>query len=112
MPRLPEDARLPADLVAAGPAGGGAAVAVAERALREAQAVGDRRAEARARRALGEALVAEGDPAGREELEDAGTLFEELGDEAAVLGIDAALREIDRRSEVSPRSFAGRRRRA
>jgi hypothetical protein len=68
----------------------------------------DRRVAARARLGLGRALLALGNPAGRQLLEDAGTCFEELGDEAAVLAIDTALREAAAAIEESPRSFQAR----
>jgi hypothetical protein len=58
-----------------------------------------------ARYALGRALTKLGDPKSRVMLEDAGTIFEELGDEEAVRRIDAALREAESRIEESPRSF-------
>jgi hypothetical protein len=69
-------------------------------------------ARAHALEARGHALWAAGDPACREAFEDAGTLFEELGDEAAVRAIDVLLREVANLVEESPRSFqsGGRRR--
>jgi hypothetical protein len=76
-----------------------------ERTVHIHDAAGDREASARARLALGRALLAAHDPSGREILEDAGTCFEALGDEAAVLEIDAALRDAADRIEESPRSF-------
>lgn len=51
----------------------------------------DLRSAARARAALGRALLALNDPAGRELLENARGCFATLGDEAATLAIDAAL---------------------
>lgn len=69
---------------------------------RDAQAI------ARASFELGEALLALGDPTCRELLEDAGTLFEDLGDEQAVLRIDRLLRLAEASIEESPRSFSGR----
>lgn len=66
----------------------------------------DRAAAARARFALGRALLALHDPAGRQLVEDAGSCFEELGDHAAVLAVDAALRSAT--IEESPRSFQSR----
>lgn len=62
-------------------------------------------ASARARLALGQALLAAGEPAAREILEDAGTCFEELGDEASMIEVDAALRDAAESIEESPRSF-------
>ena len=72
----------------------------------------DLRIAALARFALGRALLALEDPAGRALLEDAGTAFEELGDEATVLAIDAALRAAATVIEESPRSFASKEPRA
>lgn len=69
------------------------------------EAEGDRLGAARARLALGRALLAASDPAGREILEDAGTCFEELGDEAAVMAVDLALRDAAEEIEESPGSF-------
>ncbi len=60
---------------------------------------------ARASLDLGEALVLLGDPTCRELLEDAGTLFEDLGDEDAVLRVDRLLRVAQATIEESPRSF-------
>lgn len=60
---------------------------------------------ARASLDLGEALVALGDPTCRELLEDAGTLFEDMGDEEAVLRVDRLLRTAQATIEESPRSF-------
>jgi hypothetical protein len=74
---------------------------------------GDRTAAAMALRALGDRLFERRDPAARAVLEDAGSLFEELGDEKAVLEIDQALRALADEIEESPRSFqAGVRRMA
>lgn len=58
---------------------------------------------------LGEALVILGDPTCRELLEDAGTLFEDLGDEDGVRRVDALLRAAQSTIEESPRSFHTRR---
>lgn len=54
---------------------------------------------------LGEALVILGDPTCREILEDAGTLFEDLGDEDGIRRVDALLRAAEASIEESPRSF-------
>ncbi|HSO35334.1 MAG TPA: hypothetical protein VLT33_22550 [Labilithrix sp.] len=66
----------------------------------------DRGAAARARFALGRALLALQDPTGRQLVEDAGTCFEELGDQPSVHAVDAALRTAG--IEESPRSFQSR----
>lgn len=58
---------------------------------------------------LGEALVLLGDPTCREILEDAGTLFEDLGDEDGILRVDGLLRTAQLTIEESPRSFQARR---
>jgi hypothetical protein len=58
---------------------------------------------------LGEALVLLGDPACREILEDAGTLFEDLGDEEGIRRVDGLLRTAEASIEESPRSFHPRR---
>lgn len=63
---------------------------------------------ARASLDLGEALVVLGDPTCRELLEDAGTLFEDLGDEEAVIRVDRLLRTAQATIEESPRSFQTR----
>jgi hypothetical protein len=60
---------------------------------------------AKARFILARAMMLLRDPAARAVLEDAGTLFEELGDEEAVLAIDRALREVEADIAESPRSF-------
>lgn len=60
---------------------------------------------AQARVGLARALVMLGDPSARAILEDAGTIFEELGDEEAVRAIDRELRDIQATLEESPRSF-------
>ena len=67
---------------------------------------------ARARLALGRALLAASDLAGREILEDAGTCFEELGDEESMLAVDLALRDAAYVFEESPQSFQSGRRRS
>lgn len=58
---------------------------------------------------LGEALVVLGDPTCRELLEDAGTLFEDIGDEDGIRRVDALLRTAQATIEESPRSFSARR---
>lgn len=60
---------------------------------------------AQARVGLARALVMLGDPFARAILEDAGTIYEELGDEEAVRAIDRELREIQASLDESPRSF-------
>jgi hypothetical protein len=45
------------------------------------------------------------EPAARGILEDAGDLFEDLGDEPTVRAIDLTLREVQNDFEESPRSF-------
>jgi len=81
----------------------------ARRAADEALAIfgdaHDRGTIARASLDLGAALIALGDPTCRELLEDAGTLFEDIGDEDAVLRVDAMLRTAQATIEESPRSF-------
>jgi hypothetical protein len=84
------------------------APAILAGAAARADARGDMRTGARARHALGLALWAQGEASCREALEDAGTLFEELGDDLAVRAIDALLRDIASGLEESPRSFARR----
>jgi hypothetical protein len=76
-----------------------------ESAVLTHEAEGDRAGAARARFALGRALLAACDPAGREILEDAGTCFEELGDEDSMLAVDLALRDAAGDFEESPQSF-------
>lgn len=63
---------------------------------------------ARARVGLAKALRTLSDPAARAIFEDAGELYEELGDERAVREIDLALRELQAELEESPRSFHAR----
>ena len=60
---------------------------------------------AQARLGLARALVMLGDPTARAVLEDAGTIFEEIGDEESVRAIDRELRTIEAHFEESPRSF-------
>jgi hypothetical protein len=83
-----------------------------ERAVLTHEAEGNRVGAARARFALGRALLAASDPAGREILEDAGTCFEELGDEDAMLAVDLALRDASYTFEESPKSFQSGRHRS
>ena len=71
-------------------------------------ASGRAREGAKARRALAHALRRLGDPSARAVLEDAGTMFEGLGDEDAVVAIDRELRELEAEVEESPRSFHAR----
>lgn len=82
-----------------------------EEAVVRADLSGDRLGSAQARLALGRALLALEDAACREVLEDAGTSFEELGEAARVVEIDALLRRAAIAIEESPRSFHGMRRR-
>jgi hypothetical protein len=60
---------------------------------------------AHARIGLGTALRELCDPRARAVVEDAGEIFEELGDQAAVLQIDRVLREMQADFEECPRSF-------
>ncbi len=79
-----------------------------EAAIRLFDARGDRRGAADARYLLGCALLAreDPDPRSRTLLEDAGLLFEELGDDVAARLVEAKLAEADDRIEESPRSFS------
>lgn len=63
---------------------------------------------ARARVGLAKALLALHDPSARPVLEDAGEIFEDIGDDQAVLAIDFALRQAQADFEESPRSFHAR----
>lgn len=63
------------------------------------------RSGAQARVGLARALFMLGDPSARAVLEDAGTIFEEIGDDEAVIAIDRELREMQATLEESPRSF-------
>ena len=67
--------------------------------------LGDMAAAARARVGLARALVLLRDPSARAVLEDAGDLYEELGDQEAMRSIDFELRETAADFEESPRSF-------
>jgi hypothetical protein len=66
---------------------------------------GDLEAAAKAKVGLARAMTMLRDPVGRAVLEDAGTLFEELGNEEAVKLIDVELRELTAVLEESPTSF-------
>lgn len=66
---------------------------------------GDATRAARARLGVARAMRMLGDPAARPMFEDAGTLFEELGDEATVLAIESELRALEADFEETPRSF-------
>jgi tetratricopeptide (TPR) repeat protein len=86
----------------------------AEHRLEEAVALADRASDthlgARARLALGKVWLGLDDPSCRGILEDAGEMFEELGDVESVLAIDKLLRVAAHSFEESPRSFHGHRR--
>lgn len=61
---------------------------------------------ARALLGIARALSMLGDPAARTAYEDAGHLYEDLGDDATVRAIDRELRAIEAVIEESPRSFS------
>jgi tetratricopeptide (TPR) repeat protein len=86
----------------------------AESRLEEAVALADRTSDARlgarARLALGKVWLGLDDPSCRGILEDAGDIFEELGDVESVFVIDKLLRIAAHSFEESPRSFHGHRR--
>ena len=84
------------------------ALAVLDAAERHADLRGDLRTRAKALHVLGHALWTLADPACRAVFEDAGTLYEELGDDAGMRSIDAVLRDVALVIEESPRSFAAR----
>jgi hypothetical protein len=63
---------------------------------------------AQARVGLAKALLALRDPSARAVLEDAGEIFEDLGDEEAVFAIDFVLRQAQADFDESPRSFHAR----
>jgi len=65
----------------------------------------DLEASANARVGLARAMTMLRDPVGRAVLEDAGTLFEEIGDHEAAKVIDIELRELTAVLEESPASF-------
>ena len=67
--------------------------------------VGELESAARARVGLARAMMMLRDPIGRAVLEDAGTLFEEIGDQDAARVIDIELRELNAVLEESPASF-------
>jgi len=68
--------------------------------------IGAQAESAKARFVLAKALLLLRDPSSRAVFEDAGTIFEELGDEDSVLAIDRCLREAEADFEdESPRSF-------
>lgn len=74
-------------------------------AVRAFDGIGDVAGGARALLGLGRVLLGLEDPSCREVLEDAGTCYEELGDEATVLEVDGLLRAAERTIDESPRSF-------
>jgi hypothetical protein len=65
----------------------------------------DRVSAAHSRLGLARAMLMLRDPAARAVMEDAGTIFEELGDDEQVLAIDRALREMEADFESCPTSF-------
>lgn len=79
-----------------------------ELAMRIADVEGDLAHAAQARVGLGKALLALHDPSARALLEDAGDIFEDIGDDKAALAIDVALRHAQAEFEESPRSFHAR----
>lgn len=66
----------------------------------------DRRCVAHARLGLAHALLELHDPSSRVVLEDAGAVFEDLGDQAMIASVDACIRDAEARFSSSPRSFA------
>lgn len=58
--------------------------------------------------ALGCALLALGDPGGRAAIEDAGTAFEDLDDQAAMRQVDSLLRNVQGMIEATPWSITCR----
>ena len=78
------------------------AIAIFDADVRDPRAVD---AAARARVGLARALAARSDPSARVVLEDAGTAFEDLGNQEAVRVIDMDLRELAAEIEESPASF-------
>ena len=74
-------------------------------AARAYDELGDAAGSARALLGLGRVLLGLEDPACREALEDAGTAYEDLGDEEAVRQVDRLLRVAERSIDESPRSF-------
>lgn len=78
-----------------------------EATIRACDEAGDRRGAAEARLALGSMMLEEAaDPRARTLLEDAGVLFEELGDETRASLAMARLEEALAVIEESPRSFS------
>ncbi len=75
-------------------------------ALHVLEAEEDLAGSARALLGLGRALHMLGDAAARNAFEDAGLLYEDLGDEATVRAIDRELRALEAEIEESPRSFS------
>ena len=57
---------------------------------------------------MARALQMLGDPSARNAYEDAGDLFDDIGDETTVRAIDRELRAIEAEMEESPRSFQSR----
>lgn len=74
-------------------------------AARTYDELGDAAGGARALLGLGRVLLGLEDPACREVLEDAGTKYEDLGDDVAVHQVDGLLRAAERAIDESPRSF-------
>lgn len=70
--------------------------------------IGDAAGSARALLGLGRVLLGLEDPVCREVLEDAGTVLEDLGEEAAVREVDGLLRVAEKSIDESPRSFHAR----
>lgn len=79
-----------------------------EIAARSFDGRGDLARAAQARVGLAKALLTLRDPTARAVLEDAGEIFEDLGDQESVLAIDFALRQAHADFEESPRSFHAR----
>lgn len=75
-------------------------------ALRVLEAEADLPGSARAMLGLARALQMLGDTAARAALEDAGLLYEDLGDDATARAIDRDLRALEAEIEESPRSFS------
>jgi hypothetical protein len=70
------------------------------------EARGEQSAAAHARLGLASALLSLHDPTARIALEDAGAVFEDLGDVAMVEAVELAIRDAEARFQTSPRSFA------
>lgn len=75
-------------------------------ALATFEAEDDRPGTARALLGLARALHMLGDAAARAALEDAGLLYEDLGDDTTARAIDRELRALEAEIEESPRSFS------